>query len=101
MTNRASILAAIDAERTRQELLHSSGVLSWVASAPECPELLRLAALVEEMGEIGRAIQDCDNSQLAQELKQVAAVAVAWLESLDLDNPPRSAVQSPASERGI
>jgi len=39
-------------------------------------------AIVEEVGEVARALED-DDSQLRVELVQVAAVAVAWLEALD------------------
>ena len=69
-------------ERQEQERLFIAGRLKWIASDPECPNELRLAALVEEVGEVARAFHD--GNDLESELVQVAAVAVAWLEGLRL-----------------
>lgn len=74
-------LEAVAAERQRQEDLYASGALRWIASDPECPDALRLAALVEEVGEVARSFHD--GGGLHDELVHVAAVAVAWLETLD------------------
>jgi NTP pyrophosphatase (non-canonical NTP hydrolase) len=41
---------------------------------------LRLAVLTEEVGEVAKAILDHDHREMLEELIQVAAVAVAWLE---------------------
>lgn len=68
-------------ERMRQEDLYASGELEWIASRPDCPDGLRLAALVEEVGEVARAFHDAGD--VRTELVQVAAVAVAWIEGLD------------------
>jgi hypothetical protein len=68
-------------ERLRQETLYAAGLLRWIASAPECPDELRLAALVEEVGEVARAMHDGTDG-LEDELVQVAAVAVAWLQGI-------------------
>lgn len=76
-------MTAIDlvtAERSRQEDLFYSGALEWIASRPDCPDVLRLAALVEEVGEVARAFHDGDD--VRTELVHVAAVAVAWIEGL-------------------
>lgn len=73
-------LQAIRAERNRQDKLYGEGKLPWIASIAECPNELRLAALVEEVGEVARAYHD--GNELRSELVHVAAVAVAWLESM-------------------
>lgn len=75
----ATALETVLAERDRQELLYQQGELQWIASDPECPDDLRLAALMEEVGEVARAYHD-RNDNLTKELTQVAAVALAWLE---------------------
>jgi len=67
-------------ERLRQEMLHESGRLEWVASMKDCPDDLRLAALVEEVGEVAKAFHDGED--VRTELVHVAAVAVAWLEGI-------------------
>jgi NTP pyrophosphatase (non-canonical NTP hydrolase) len=41
-----------------------------------------LSVLVEEVGEVAKAINDMDSFALCEELVQVAAVAVAMLEAL-------------------
>lgn len=80
---RAEILERVDAERERAEVLRAGGLLEWTAADPACPDLLRLAALVEEVGEVARAVHDGDGlTALRDELVQVAAVAVAWCEGL-------------------
>lgn len=43
----------------------------------------------EEFGEVCRALYEGDRSNLRQEWIQVAAVAVAAVESLDRETPPR------------
>lgn len=75
-----SVLTEIDDERQRQERLYDEGLLDWIASRPDCPNELRLAALVEEVGEVARAYHD--QRAVRTELVHVAAVAVAWLEAL-------------------
>jgi hypothetical protein len=76
---RNEILEAISQERGRQENLRRDGRLKFTAADPSCPQLLRLAALTEEIGEVARAVHD-DTDNLIVELIQVAAVAVAWVE---------------------
>lgn len=72
---------AIRTERERQEALYADGVLPMIASRPECPDGARLAALAEEVGEVGRAL--LDGGDVRRELVQVAAVAVAWIEGME------------------
>lgn len=79
-----SALAAVADERQRQESLKAAGRFEFTCADPGMPDLLRLAALGEEFGEVCRAI--CDGSppaELRQELVEVAAVAAAWVEALD------------------
>ncbi len=71
----------IAVERERQEQLHTDGTLPWICSQPDCPDVLRLAALMEEVGEVGSAL--LGDGDLRTELVQVAAVAVAWLEGIE------------------
>jgi NTP pyrophosphatase (non-canonical NTP hydrolase) len=63
------ILYAIAAERERQDTLHPN-----THSEPHL-----LAVLMEEVGEVAKAMQE--DSNITEELIQVAAVAVRWLES--------------------
>ncbi|MGH3571185.1 MAG: hypothetical protein ACRDUW_05050 [Pseudonocardiaceae bacterium] len=50
---------------------------------PETSNETRLAVLVEEVGEVARAINDdVTDDHLMTELVQVGAVVVAWLEGL-------------------
>lgn len=69
----ASALRAIVEERRRQDGMHDNRGLSndrWAV------------ILGEEFGEVCRAIFEGDGENLIDELVQVAAVAVAWLEAL-------------------
>lgn len=67
-------------ERRRALSLREHGSLRYVASDPDCPDVLRLAALVEEVGEVARAVHDGGNP--LEELIQVAGVATAWASAL-------------------
>jgi hypothetical protein len=82
---RLDAFADIDAERERQAALwsreHAWGVGD--CSSADVPTLVKLAVLTEEVGEVSRAILDqSGDGKLREELCQVAAVAVAWLEAL-------------------
>ena len=83
--NRAAVYALIDAERARQAekwaAPHSWG--QGDGSSPGVAPIVKVAVLSEECGEVARAV--LDNAyimDLRAELVQVAAVAVAWLESM-------------------
>lgn len=82
--NRLDIFAAIDAERLRQSLKwdrpHAWG--RGDCSSHEVDATVKAAVLTEECGEVARAVLEVDTAGLRIELVQVAAVAVAWLESL-------------------
>jgi hypothetical protein len=78
---RDQIYEAIDAERFRQETLKLEGKFKYTCAYKLVPEC-KLAILAEEFGEVARAVCENDNANLCEELVQVAAVCVAWLESL-------------------
>jgi len=81
---RLDVLEAISTERNRAEERQANGELDYTFARRDCPDILRLAALMEEVGEVARAIHDGANSiVIGDELLQVGAVAVAWLESLE------------------
>lgn len=79
------IIDEIEQERQRQEELWSQphrwgvGDCSSKTIAPE----VKLMVLTEEVGEAAKAIYDGNLDHLRDELVQVAAVCVAWLESFD------------------
>lgn len=79
---RSNAFARINAERDRQERLWAPRS----CASPDVAAELKVAVLVEEVGEVARAVLD-NSENLAEELTQVAAVAVAWLESLDGGDP--------------
>ena len=58
---REHVLRLVARERDRAEQLCDQGHLRYTAADPDCPIVLRLAALVEEVGEVARAVHD-DNS---------------------------------------
>ena len=80
---RNQIWAAIGAERDRQAAKWG-GEHAWGhgdCSSAGVNDAVKAAVLAEECGEVARAALD-GTMDLAEELVQVAAVAVAWLESL-------------------
>jgi hypothetical protein len=68
-----AIAAQEDAAR-----LKDAGRLRWVADDRDCPDLMRLAALAEELGEVARSVHDGNRSNLIVELAQLAGIAIAW-----------------------
>jgi hypothetical protein len=52
-------------------------------SSAEVAPSVKATVLLEEAGEVARAVLDGKPDRLSIELVQVAAVAVAWLESLE------------------
>jgi NTP pyrophosphatase (non-canonical NTP hydrolase) len=73
-------IRAIRAERVRQERLKAQGKFKHTP-ADDIPDTDRLPMLVEEVGEVARAM--CDGVGRYAELVQVAALALAWLEALE------------------
>ena len=81
-----TIWGAILTERYRQNELKAAGKIMATCADP-IDETVKLAALTEEVGEAARAVMarggwsgEADN--LREELVQVAAICVAWLEAL-------------------
>lgn len=73
-------LDAVQAEAIRAHLKHGAESLL----SPSASDTKKLAALVEEVGEVGRALTyDHDRSNLVMELIQVASVALSWVESIE------------------
>lgn len=71
-------LDAIEAEYTRAHVKHSGHT----PKSPRMSDGERLTVLVEEIGEVARAItyDNADPENLCKELIQVAAMAAAWAE---------------------
>jgi NTP pyrophosphatase (non-canonical NTP hydrolase) len=88
MTYLEDILTCVIAERDRQEHLLISGKFKWTCADPTVGNLEKLAVLAEEFGEVARVVceESCndksDIEHLKEELIQVAAVCVAWVEGL-------------------
>ena len=70
---RAELYAEIEAERQRQDAKHGP-----VHRDRQMPVIL-----MEEVGEAARAVLEDDPARLREELVQVAAVAVQWIEQVD------------------
>lgn len=83
--NRAEIFDAIGQERKRQSAKwnnpHDWGIGD--CSSRGVDDAVKVMVLSEELGEVSRAVLDGDFVGLRNELTQLAAVAVAWLEMLD------------------
>jgi NTP pyrophosphatase (non-canonical NTP hydrolase) len=84
------VLMEVWSERERQESKgvehRARGQEHWRScSDPELPEARKLAVLLEEVGEVAHALNEewiGYEANLREELLHVAAVAVAWAESL-------------------
>jgi NTP pyrophosphatase (non-canonical NTP hydrolase) len=91
-TSILSVLEKVEAERRRQELIAAGGGIAWSCADVMISPDLKLAVLTEEVGEVARAVLGeagavRDGGDLATELIHVAAVAVAWAESLATKDP--------------
>ncbi|HEV2692260.1 MAG TPA: hypothetical protein VG347_05135 [Verrucomicrobiae bacterium] len=89
--------AKVNAERDRQEELFRTGKLTFNCSSLTVCVQRKLRVLVEEVGEVAEAIDTLEqvrntnrtkawaaaDAHLLEELIQVAAVAVGWLEALE------------------
>jgi hypothetical protein len=91
------VLIAVEYERARQELIGSrkrSEGVDWRSCADPAMsggDAMRFAVLGEEVGEVARALLETSfgndtDLHLREELVQVAAVAVAWVEAIDTRN---------------
>lgn len=77
------VLDAVAAERERQEQKHRGST----CASKDVPHTRKFLVLMEEVGEVAQAINDGtltvkERAHLRAEIIQVAAVAVAWAESL-------------------
>src|SRR5690348_5499085 len=91
-------LAAVAAERERQEERKRDGRFRYTCADAEMALAEKFTVLGEEVGEVAREVltnagrrlaRDTEGTDAAlyKELAQVAAVAVAWMESLLVDDP--------------
>ena len=85
----ADVFTRITAERERQNLLLRQGKFSYTCASPVADPRRKLRVIVEELGEVAEALfrleaSECkaNREHLIEELIQVAAVAVAWLDAL-------------------
>lgn len=83
------VLALVAAERERQEVLKRSGRFKHTCADTGLTDAQKLCILTEELGEVARAVQEAADTagdkhgkDLMEELVQVAAVAVAWVEGV-------------------
>lgn len=84
------VLNEIGKERVRQESLKREGRFKHTLADRGMDDGEKLAAICEEVGEVGRALLGNrmlvqDGGNLRKELIQVAALAVAWVESIPAD----------------
>lgn len=70
LMDRMEIINEIIDERKYQDETH------------DFPDSLRMAILAEEVGEVASALQNGNTDYLIEELIQVAAVAMRWIEHL-------------------
>jgi hypothetical protein len=83
--------ASILKERAHQMQLYRDGEILFDCSSPDVDPKRKHRALVEELGEVAEAVDMVDDQDITmrrrhlyKELIQVAAIAVAWLESLEV-----------------
>lgn len=79
----AIMFGIVRQELERQQELLEAGRIPFVCSDPDVSSGAKLAVLVEEVGEVAAAMQDAGIEEMEEELYQVAAVALAWIASLD------------------
>lgn len=88
------VFKAISDERDRQQQLFAGKKITFNCASPLIDRRRKFRVLVEEVGEVA---QECDNLErcrkprvvrpfLREELIQVAAVCVAWLESYEVQS---------------
>ncbi len=99
ITTRERVFRRISEERDRQTVQWGD---QWEPG--RISPLLKLAILGEEFGEISREL--CENGSaetdhLAHELTQLAAVAVAWLESMEPLEPEHPRDYLPATHKQL
>ena len=83
MSRSVAIVSDVLRERQRQDRLKAEGKFAYTCADEECSDELCAVVLGEEFGEVCRAVCDKNPRNLREELVQVAAGAVAWIEKLD------------------
>jgi NTP pyrophosphatase (non-canonical NTP hydrolase) len=90
--NRNRVFELVSDERDRQEELKRQGRFMSTCADNSLWDAEKLAVLMEEVGELSRAVLETLNlcadkhgSNTKDELVQIAAVCCAWLESLEDD----------------
>jgi NTP pyrophosphatase (non-canonical NTP hydrolase) len=91
MQHLPEFLAAIRAERLRQETLREGGKFPWTCADPTVVPHAKLAVLAEEFGEVSRHVTEylidqsrLNQDELYQELVEVAACCAAWCEAISI-----------------
>src|SRR3954467_6076485 len=89
------VLNLVRMERQRQGQLEAAGKIPFNCADPNVGNLLKLAVLGEEFGEVCKEVYEAAaffgqppadvTAKLRTELVQVAAVAVAWIEGLSTE----------------
>lgn len=82
-TVRQEALSLVNDARVRAEALRDAGRIRWTSADLDCPDRMWLAALMEELGEVGRCVHDgVPDAFIVEELAQLAGVAVGRIEAL-------------------
>jgi hypothetical protein len=83
-TNLEQVFDDISEERVRQDALRDAGKFPWTyADVAPFPPSPGVGPLGEEFGEVCRAVCEGDVANLREELIQLAACCVAWVEGID------------------
>lgn len=69
------VITDVIVERARQDIIHPY--------SNEFMAVDRLSILIEEVGEVGKAMYEREAAGIRRELIHVAAVAIRWLEAID------------------
>lgn len=69
-------------EQARVDALTKHSPSSTLDKSHDGDDIACLPILIEEIGEVATAVADANETQLAAELAQVAAVALMWLEGM-------------------
>lgn len=81
VNHRVWALDKIIIERDRQDDLKKKGRFKYTC-ADNIDSKMALSILVEEVGEVARAINENDTDELIKEISQVGAISLAWLEGI-------------------
>lgn len=81
-----TIFGDIARERERQQKLKKSGQLPWTCADQKPSDGNKLSVMAKQVGDLATEVlvnEDDHRASVRAELVQVAAVAVAWIESID------------------